>query len=132
MGLKNCKRCGEVFATDRKKICPDCERELEENFDKVRDYIYDHGQATIPQIHEETGVSVKEIEQFIREGRLIEYNVDINIDCKKCGTDIQSGDYCSNCKEELSQGLSSKKKRIKEDLEEKKQGKMHTRRRRDK
>ncbi|ADL11794.1 flagellar protein [Acetohalobium arabaticum] len=133
MGLKNCERCGQVFASDRKEICRDCEQEVEENFGKVRDYIYDHGQATIPEVHEETGVSVKEIKQFIREGRLVEYDMDISVECKRCGTDIKSGDYCSDCREELSQGLASKKKKIKQDLEgETKTGKMHTRRRRDK
>lgn len=131
MGLKNCNRCGQVFASDRKKICSDCEQEMEENFEKVRDYIYDHGQATIPKVHEETGVSIKEIKQFIREGRLVEYDMDISVECKRCGTDIKSGDYCSDCREELSQGLASKKKKIKQDLEgETKTDKMHTRRRR--
>ncbi|MBM7623027.1 flagellar protein [Sporohalobacter salinus] len=128
MGLKKCNRCGQVFASNHKDICPDCEDEIEENFKKVRDYIYDNGQASIPQIHEETGVSIKEIKQFIREGRLVEYDIDVSVECKKCGKKIKSGNYCSECTEELSKGLSSKEEESKKDIKTTKTGKMHTRR----
>ncbi|MGM0471734.1 MAG: hypothetical protein ACQEQI_05565 [Bacillota bacterium] len=126
MGLKNCQRCGQVFASNSDKICSECQEEIEENFEKVRDYIYDHGQASLPQIHEDTGVSIEEIKQFIREGRLVELNTDLTIDCKRCGAPIKSGKYCEDCRSDLSQGLSSPKTDKKQEPSEKKEGEMHT------
>ncbi|MCK8824169.1 flagellar protein [Fuchsiella alkaliacetigena] len=139
MDLKNCSRCGQLFTpiTSRNKICRDCQQEEEEDFRKVKEYIYDNFQPTLVETSEETGVSVKRIKKFIREGRLIEMDLsDFKVECKRCEADIVEGDYCKECRNELSEGLKSqsKKKQSEEPQEPKEQeikqkGRMYTDRR---
>ncbi|SJZ44350.1 hypothetical protein [Selenihalanaerobacter shriftii] len=128
MGLKNCVRCGNVFVSNTDKVCPQCLEEEEEDFETVKEYIYESGQARIPKIHEETGVSVKRIKKFIREGRLVEFNVDVTIECKRCGTQIKSGDYCKSCRDQLSDGFVGRQDKEKEKKQKKKpKSQMYTR-----
>lgn len=132
MGLRNCTRCGQVFASDSDKICSDCKDQEEKDFEKVKEYIWEEGQASIPKIHEATGVEEKMIQKFIREGRLVDLGLELTIECKRCGQAITSGDYCESCRDEMVSGLTGKEtKSNKENKENKKKigGRMHYKRR---
>ncbi len=109
MDIKNCKNCGNIYAPEgNEKFCPDCSKEREEKFEKVKNYLWDNPNATVDQVNEETGVDKEIIIEFVKEGRLDADNVVVNgmLDCERCGVSISSGRYCSSCKEELARGFS--------------------------
>jgi len=126
MGLRNCKLCGQVFVSTSHKICPQCREEEEQDFLKVKEYIYDHGKRSIPEIHEGTEVSVKRIKKFIREGRLMETGVELTVECKRCGAPITEGDYCKECRDTLTNSLSQGNSKDKKEEPKRKSSRMHT------
>jgi len=121
--LKNCKKCGSLFSPDHgENICQVCRNEEEEKYQKVKEYLWDFPNATVEEVHEETGVEKELIIKFVKEGRLLAdgLNVDLLLECERCGTQIESGRFCQSCKDELVSGLSEsdrskKKKKEKKD-----------------
>lgn len=110
MQIRNCSRCGKIFYSVGRKICPDCVQKEEEEYRKVRDYVREHKNATIPAVSEATGVPAERINQFIREGRLELVNA--VLECMSCGAPIRKGRFCEKCLAEMSRplGTSSKEK----------------------
>lgn len=112
MGISTqaCTRCKRLFEYPGfgYKYCPIC-REWDRNqFDLVREYVYNNGCSTMMEIVVETGVDQKYIMQYLREGRLeIPENSAFYIKCEGCGCDIRSGRYCIDCATRLSKNLSS-------------------------
>jgi len=73
--LVQCSRCGKLFVRppgSRIRICPDCLREVEMEFRRVYQYLREQRgrRALLREISEATGVSVRQIREFILEGRL--------------------------------------------------------------
>ncbi|MFW5855838.1 MAG: TIGR03826 family flagellar region protein [Bacillota bacterium] len=132
MNLKNCPRCGKLFAKKgNEKLCPVCRKEEESDFEKVKEYLWDHPKASIDEVHEATGVERDTIIKFIKEDRLIAEGIEIDFDleCERCGKPIESGRYCESCQQELITGLNkeeSDEKKEKKDPETKESGKMYT------
>jgi len=117
MDLRNCPRCGKIFAYDGKnKICNVCKNSEENEFQKVKDFLWDNPNATIEEVHNATEVERDLIIKFVREGRLVAEGLsfDFMIECERCGTPISSGRYCDKCQETLVEGFHTgpdKKKR---------------------
>lgn len=108
MEMRNCKKCGRVFSSFGDKICPDCKREEDELFTKVKDYIYDHPHASIKEVAEETEVEEEIILRFMREGRIEVADDSLStLTCEKCGVAIRTGRYCVDCQKKLVGGLSA-------------------------
>ncbi|MBM7557477.1 TIGR03826 family flagellar region protein [Halanaerobacter jeridensis] len=130
MDLKKCTNCGQIFAAAKgQKICPDCLAEEEAKFERVKDYLWDHPGATIPQVSEATDVGEAIIKKFVREGRLVEVQgSNIKVECQKCGKPISQGKFCSECSNELANDIQkSKSKKKKNKSKRNKQEKMFTR-----
>ncbi|MBR1523515.1 MAG: flagellar protein [Lachnospiraceae bacterium] len=109
MNVKNCRRCGKIFNyIGGQPICPSCREEIEKKFEVVKNYIRENPKASIPQICEECEVDTSQLQQWIREERLV-FSDDspVGIPCEKCGTMIHAGKYCDKCKAELANGLSA-------------------------
>ncbi|KPU26438.1 MerR family transcriptional regulator [Caloranaerobacter sp. TR13] len=108
MNIKNCSKCGKIFAYDGiNKLCPKCRKEEEEEFSRVKEYIYNNPGANIQLVSEETGVPVKKILRYLREGRLElkdEYN-NLILACERCGKPIKTGRFCDKCVVELQREL---------------------------
>jgi len=118
LDIRNCTRCGKIYQYDGFKICPSCRKEDEEDFIKVKDYLYQHPGANLQEVHEGTGVDVKKIIEFLREGRLeIADESNIILQCERCGRSIKTGRYCSKCAEELKKELSSAIKPVKSSMQ---------------
>lgn len=115
MELKNCKQCGRTFGSvDGEELCKKCtSATLEEDFKKVRDYLYDNPGATIESVHEETGVEKAVIVKFLRQER-IEIVEDENslLRCQRCSISIKTGKYCDKCKLEIDKELKNAVKDI--------------------
>jgi len=98
MQAMNCPRCGRVFTKIRSPVCPACEKEEEESFDAIKQYINDNPGCTLAELAEATGSSARRITQYIREGRLeISKGMSGEIKCDKCGKPITRGRYCDSC-----------------------------------
>lgn len=97
---KVCKRCKRMFQYQGfgHLYCEICKQYDMEDFEKVRDYIYKHGMATMFELNQAVGVEIKYIEQYLREGRLeIPEDSKVFIHCEICNTEIRSGRYCMDC-----------------------------------
>ncbi len=98
MDLRNCTKCGRVFSYNGIPICARCSNNDEEEFKRVKDYLYDNPGATVMEVSQETDVTEKQILRYLREGR-IEIRDDSNLflDCERCGKPIKSGRFCDVC-----------------------------------
>jgi len=101
LSLRNCPNCGRVFTYAGKDLCPVCLREEEERFDRLRLYLREHPQASVDELSEATGVAVKTILKYLREGRLIMAPQKSRLYCEICGEPISHGRFCRRCSAEL-------------------------------
>ena len=108
MNVKNCRRCGKIFNyIGGQPICPTCREDIEKKFNTVKEYIRENPKASIPQICEECEVDTSQLQQWIREERLVfADDSPVGIPCEGCGTMIHTGKYCEKCKADLAKGLS--------------------------
>lgn len=109
MDIRNCKRCGKMYAyLSGPPICQDCKQQDEEDFQKVKKYIYDNRGASMKDISEACDVSIEKITKFLKEGRLeIKEGSNIILECEKCGQAIKSGRLCAACSKQLERDMSS-------------------------
>lgn len=107
--IVNCKKCGRIFQqVTSKKICPDCEKALEDKFMEVKEYIREHPNASIMEVSREADVSVEQLKQWVREERLLFSNAEgSGIECVMCGVPITTGKYCARCKEKIAHKLEN-------------------------
>lgn len=102
MDLANCPRCGKLFARHFRDICQNCHKELEAEYEVCIEYLRKNKGATITVLSDDTGVSIKQITRFIREGRISLYNApNLSYPCEVCGVLIRDGNMCDNCRSRL-------------------------------
>ena len=108
MNLRNCSRCGKMFNyVAGPTICEPCRKAIEDSFQKVKQYIEDNPRASLRQISEECEVTTKQIQQWIREERLM-FSKDspIQLVCENCGELITTGRFCAKCKNTMANTLN--------------------------
>ena len=132
LDLRNCKSCGRAFQYSGDPICNRCQGSVEEEYKRVKEYLYENPGASVGEVSEATEVSEKRILKFLREGRLeIKDDTNFVLDCERCGVSIKSGRYCDGCahamSSEFSAALAPKKKKPEENkpANTKKSQKMH-------
>ena len=65
MEIKNCKRCGKMYSyLTGIPICDQCKQKDEDDFQKVKKYIYEHRGASMKEISDDCEVSVEKITRF--------------------------------------------------------------------
>ena len=89
-------------------ICDPCKKALEDDFQKVKKYIEENPRASLKQIAEDNEVTSKQIQQWIREERLM-FSKDspLQLLCEKCGEPIQTGRFCAKCKNSMANNLNN-------------------------
>ena len=98
MEARNCPRCKRVFNYIRNPVCPACEKEEEETFHRIKQFLDDNPMCNMKELAEGTDVSVKRLTQYIRDGRLeISKGMVGEIRCDQCGAPISRGRYCETC-----------------------------------
>ena len=109
MRMMNCVRCGKLFEpiNASEKICHTCKKEEEENFQTVKEYIEENPNAIVAEIVNETGVSAKRIQKFLRDGRLeATPAMGAVLTCMSCGMPIMAGKMCMNCQNKLDANIN--------------------------
>lgn len=105
MQIANCTRCGKVFGPAiGRRLCPDCAKLDQEEFDAVRNYLRENPGADIVEVSEATGVPVKRIQEYLREGRLVLAQGVEWLKCEQCGKPIVTGRFCPECAAKLGSG----------------------------
>lgn len=109
MNVINCRTCGRLFnVLGSERICPACQKALEDKFQEVKQYLDDNPHATVEQTATDTEVSVKQIKQWVREERLMLSSATVaGITCEKCGVPIRTGRFCEKCKANMANELEN-------------------------
>jgi len=108
MNVKNCRKCKRLFNYVMGPVlCAACRQEEEDKFQEVKKYVTENVKTGIHEVAEACDVSVKQIQQWVREERLV-FSDDspMGIGCERCGKMIKSGRYCAACKAELTNTLN--------------------------
>jgi flagellar operon protein (TIGR03826 family) len=108
MDVRNCKGCGRLFNyISGPPLCPSCRKALDEKFEQVKEYIYDHPRVDMQEVSDVFDVPIAQIKQWIREERLaFAEDSMIGLECEKCGVTIRTGRFCKACKDKLAKGLN--------------------------
>lgn len=117
MDIKTCRNCGKIFQFRGVYTCPECIREIDDLFVKVRDYIYRNPRANIDSICEDTGANSEMVMDWLREGRLIasEHSTPL-LGCTKCGAPIVTGQLCVKCANAFKSEVNSASKSMNEEI----------------
>ncbi len=109
MEVRNCRKCRRLFNyLGGISICPICKEELEKQFYVVRDYIRENPHSTIQDVAQETGTDVRQIGDWIKEGRLVlSPDSPIIVKCEKCGAPVTKGRFCDKCNQSLTENLEA-------------------------
>lgn len=111
MSLSNCPRCGKLFVRTIQPECSDCVNEINRMFEMCREYLRKHRTATVTELSEETGVTVRQITKFIVERRISTDDFPgITYKCEVCGAPIIQNRLCDNCRSRLSDELKQEKR----------------------
>lgn len=109
MRVRNCLRCGKLFTDRGHPYCTDCLKENQADFEKVREYLKEHPNASVVEVSQATGVPTQRIFDFVRQGRLV---LSINqpgsgVPCERCGKPVATGRLCEECMRELARDFQS-------------------------
>lgn len=106
LNIDYCPRCGKVFAKGLREICPNCVKEVEEEYERCVKYLRENKGANIQELSDATDVSIKQITKFVREGRISLHNApNMMIPCEVCGTLIREGLMCDKCRSRLQSDM---------------------------
>lgn len=99
MAIKKCAYCGQLYNSFGADICAKCVEILDEAYDTVKKYIYQHpGETEFAALVQNTDVSEKAINYLIETGRLEVRKPGIGGSrCRICGTETYEGSLCVNC-----------------------------------
>ena len=68
MNVTNCRSCGRLFnVIDGERLCPECQKKLDERFKDAKEYLNDHPDASVEELSKELKIPVKQIIRWIRE-----------------------------------------------------------------
>jgi NMD protein affecting ribosome stability and mRNA decay len=65
-----CTECGRLFPFLARGLCADCQREREERFVRVRDWLREHRGAQLEEAAEACEVPASLVQEWVQEGRL--------------------------------------------------------------
>lgn len=107
LNIGNCPRCGRVFAKGIKDVCAACVKDIDQEYVDCSIYLRENKGASIHDVSEETGVTVKQITKFIREGRISLTDApNLGFPCDTCGKHIREGNMCESCRTRFSKDVS--------------------------
>jgi flagellar operon protein (TIGR03826 family) len=107
--VRNCIKCGKMFQYISTPVCQDCMKLEQDEFKRVKEYLYDNPGATMTEIANALNISTRKLTRFLREGRIEISGEGSNLilGCENCGKAIKSGRFCSECEVELKKEIGS-------------------------
>jgi len=108
--LSNCPKCGKLFVKGMRDVCNDCFKIDEEEYKIVTTYLKqrENRKASLYEVSDATGVSVKQITRFVRQGRIsLKDFPNMGAPCDSCGQPASSGNLCVNCKNKFTKEIES-------------------------
>ncbi|HHW32013.1 MAG TPA: MerR family transcriptional regulator [Clostridiaceae bacterium] len=115
LNIRNCRRCGKLFnLVGDPPLCQECRKIEEEDFKRLKEYLFNNPGATLSQVSLELDISIERIKRYLREGRLeIAGNSDsFLLECENCGAPIKSGRFCKDCLSDLTTELKKVSREI--------------------
>ncbi len=121
--LRQCQKCGKFFGAenDENLLCSECSvpdaledvRGLnleEKKYEMARNIVYDNPDISPEEVIKkmrEAGVdiSVKEILNYVREGKMILRGAEDGVFCEDCGKKILSGRRCPKCTKKMEESI---------------------------
>ncbi|MDP5275879.1 flagellar protein [Chengkuizengella axinellae] len=126
--LSNCIQCGRVFVKNINSICPRCVEDMNQQYEKCAEYLKDNRGCTIYELSEATDVSVRNITQFIHEGRILVGDLpNLGYPCDTCGELIKIGKICESCSLRITKDVLDVTSRTSEVEEEELNAYLHRR-----
>ncbi|NMO96611.1 flagellar protein [Paenibacillus lemnae] len=106
MNVGNCPRCGKLYALNLRDMCINCQKEIEQEYERCVEYLRKERGATIHEVSEATGVSIQQITRFVREGRISTVEApNMNYPCEVCGILIRESNMCESCRSRLTKEI---------------------------
>ncbi|MCR4924012.1 MAG: hypothetical protein K5931_08420 [Lachnospiraceae bacterium] len=101
-----CSKCGNVlvFKGGGTYECEECKSIEYDDWGIVREYLYDHPNASVLDIENDTGVARRTVTTMLREGKIHSVSKGGILHCKKCNKVIPYGHLCSECEKAIHQG----------------------------
>lgn len=128
--IRTCKKCRDIISENALyDYCPKCFKRIDEVFSKIKEYLAEYPGATSFEMEQELGIPYHVINNFVREGRLVEIpNEYIHIECKGCGCLLLSAHhkYCPSCRSKLEEEIEKAKNQFKK-IEVADKARMHIR-----
>ncbi len=118
--VRNCRKCGKIFSyLGGPPICPACKQVDEEDFKRIKEYLYKNPGAGLNQVSVELEIGVEKIKRFLKEGRLEIVSAEGNmfLECENCGKSIKSGRFCDECEKDLAANLKTTADQMKTDMD---------------
>lgn len=118
--VRNCRKCGKIFTyAGGNLICQPCRQADEEDFKKIKNYLYDNPRASLTQISADIEISVEKIKRFLKDGRLeiLSDEGNLFLECEGCGKSIKSGRFCPGCENGLANNLKAAASQMKSEMQ---------------
>lgn len=110
MALCQCEYCGRAFnSMSGQKICPNCAKEIDDVFARVKKYMYTKpGPLSAAMIVEDLEVPEKAISYLIKEQRLVlDGRHGETRSCKVCGAPTDGQSLCVKCRKTFDENMQS-------------------------
>lgn len=108
LNVRNCPRCGKVFAKTIHDVCPACIKTIEDDYQSCLKYLRENRGCTISELSEETEVTIRQITKFIREGRISLMDApNMSYPCESCGVLIREHSMCQECRNKIAKDVQS-------------------------
>ncbi|MEI7025643.1 flagellar protein [Paenibacillus sp. y28] len=104
--VDHCSSCGKVYQRNVRQLCQDCIHQADSNLDKCLSFLRRDKKASSQSLSDHTGVPIKEITRFLREGKILIVDFpNLTYACASCGGPIRQHKLCSPCSEWLSRDI---------------------------
>jgi len=121
MEVKQCEFCRMLYQSPGNRLCNDCLIKVDEDFIKIREYLYEHDGAGIEEVSEATGVTRKIIMFLLKEERLLVSSDSMGgggiLICEACKKPINTGRICESCKKEVISALQDSIRDVKSPIQ---------------
>ncbi len=103
MEVVACRGCRKLFNSKYgEEFCSECRSVSEEDYRKVREYLWDHPNTPAEQVSRDCNVPLAEVMHYVRQERLtIADDSRVLLSCERCGKKILHGTYCKDCEKKL-------------------------------